>query len=325
MFVLLCRSSEVSNDYLKISNNEPKRPKGRETRRRTMSSSKKAPKKFEEGKISRREFVQTSLGTGFALAVLPITSWAFTTPDSGLVTGTVTIPTKGGKMKAYRAMPRGKGPFPTVLVVHEIFGVHAYIQDVCRRLALQGYMAISPDLYFRRGDATKLKDIQEIISSIVSQTPTEQVISDLDATVAWVKKEKKGNLDKMAITGFCWGGRITWMYAAHNPSLKAAIAWYGPLAGESSPTTPKHPIDVAGDLKVPVLGLYAGKDERISQADVEKMRTALKTGASKSEIIVFPEADHGFHADYRPSYNEAAAKEGWEKLVQWLKQNGINN
>ena len=172
-------------------------------------------------KITRREFVEISLGTGFALAVQPITSWALTTSSAGMITETVQIPTKNGKMAAFRAMPRGKGPFPTILVVHEIFGVHAYIQDVCKRLAQQGYMAISPNLYFRKGDVTKMKDIPQIISEVVSQTSREQVISDLDIAVEWIRKDKKGDLNKLGITGFCWGGGTTWMYCAHNPKIKA--------------------------------------------------------------------------------------------------------
>ena len=273
--------------------------------------------------MTRREFVGGSIGAGFALAVRPISAWAVLTPAVGLVAGSIRIPSGGGSFPAYRAMPKGKGPFPTVLVIHEIFGVHEYIQDVCRRLAKQGYLAIAPDLYFRQGDATQIKDVQKIISDIVSKVPLSQVMSDLDATVEWAGASKVSEVSRMAITGFCWGGRVTWMYSSHNPRLKAGAAWYGPLAGNPTPAQPRNPVDIGAELKVPVLGLYGGKDSHITEADIQKMRSALKNGKSGSEIVVYPEAEHGFHADYRPSYNEKAATDGWEKMLGWFKKNGV--
>lgn len=273
----------------------------------------------ETTEITRRELIVT--GVGYALAVSPITAWAITTPAQGLDAGDVVIPLGAEKMRGYWAMPKGKGPFPVVLVIHEIFGVHEYIKDVCRRLAKEGYLAISPDLYFRYGDATKEPDKDKLISGIVSKTTQGQVMADLDTTLAWLAKNPKADTKRASITGFCWGGNVTWMYAAHNPSLKAGIAWYGRLSGDKTPSQPKFPLDVVAELKVPVLGLYGEKDSGIPLDQVEKMRAALKAGATKSDIIVYTGAAHGFHADYRPSYDEKSAKEAWKKLLEWLKVN----
>ena len=272
--------------------------------------------------LTRRQFV-AGIGVGFALAVHPISAWAILTSGEGITAGAILIPTAHGEMPAYRAVPHGKGPFPVVIVIHEIFGVHEYIQDVCRRFAKLGYLAIAPSLYFRHGDATKEKDIQKIISEIVSKVEQPMVMSDMDSIVEWAKKSNSGDTSRMGVTGFCWGGRMTWLYAAHNPKLRAAVAWYGPLVGSPSSTQKPNPIDIAHDLKVPVLGLYGGKDDHITASDIEKMRAALRTGKNGSEIIVYPEAQHGFHADYRPSFNEAAAKDGWSKLLAWFGKNGV--
>jgi carboxymethylenebutenolidase len=273
--------------------------------------------------ITRRQFVGASIGVGFALAVRPVSAWALLTSSEGLTAGSVMIPTHEGQMPAYRAMPQGKGPFPVILVIHEVFGVHEYIQDVCRRFAKLGYLAIAPSLYFRHGDATQVKDIKKLVSDIVSKVEQPKVMSDLDATAEWATTSGHGDASRMAATGFCWGGRMTWLYSAHNPKLKAGVAWYGPLVGSPSSTQKPNPIDIASDLKVPVLGLYGGKDDHISAADIDKMREALKAGKTGSEITVYPEAQHGFHADYRPSYDEKAAKDGWEKLLAWLSKNGV--
>ncbi len=218
--------------------------------------------------FSRREFVVTSLATGFALAVQPISAKTITTDTNGLVAGEVKVPTSDGTMPAYRAMPEGAGPFPTVLVVQEIFGVHEHIKDLCRRLAKQGYFAVAPELYARQGDVSKMTDIPKIISEVVSKVPDAQVMSDLDATVTWAKSTGKADASKLAVTGFCWGGRIVWLYAAHNPNLKAAAAWYGRLVGAADPLHPKHPVELAGDLKAPVLGLYGEADAGIPQDTV---------------------------------------------------------
>lgn len=274
--------------------------------------------------ITRRNFIITStLAAGFALAVQPIFAQVITTSTQGLVAGSVKIPVLDGEIPAYRAMPDTGSNFPVVLVVQEIFGVHEHIQDICRRFAKLGYLAIAPELFSRQGDVSKISDIQEIISKVVSKVPDAQVMSDLDATTAWAKKSAKGNIDKLAITGFCWGGRITWLYSAYNPKVKAGVAWYGRLISESKPLTPKNPIDIAADLKVPVLGLYGGSDDGIPVSTVEQMRQVLKSGNSNSEIIVYPNTPHAFNADYRPTYRKEAAEDGWKRLQAWFKKYGV--
>jgi len=272
--------------------------------------------------LTRREMVVTALATGFALAVQPVSAQTITTDSNGLTVGEVKIPATGGDIPAYRAMPEKGGPFPVVLVVQEIFGVHEHIKDLTRRLAKQGYMAVAPELYARQGDVSKIQDIKAIMP-IVAKVPDAQVMSDLDATAAWASKTGKGEASKLAITGFCWGGRIVWLYAAHNPKLKAGVAWYGPIERERTQLQPKYPIDIAAQLKAPVLGLYAGKDQGISAADVEKMRAALAKAGSASKIIVYPNAQHGFNADYRPSYSPEDAKDGWNKLLAWFGEHGV--
>ncbi len=277
---------------------------------------------YPRTELSRRNFFVTSLAAGFALAVQPISAQtAITTDTTGLIAGEVKIPTKDGDVPAYRAMPAKGKNFPVVLVVQEIFGVHEHIKDVCRRFAKLGHIAIATELYARQGDVSKIKEIQNVIKDVVAKVPDAQVMSDLDATVAWADKNG-GNSKKLAVTGFCWGGRITWLYAAHNPKVKAGGAWYGRLVGQGTELQPKNPIEFAPTLKVPVLGLYGGKDGGIPVESVEKMREALKQGKSGSEIIVYPEAPHGFHADYRPSYRKADAEDAWKRLNEWFKQHG---
>jgi len=272
--------------------------------------------------LTRRKFlVVSSLSAGFAIAVQPISAAAISTDTKGIVAGKVKIPVKDGTIPAYRARPTTGKDFPVILVVQEIFGVHAYIQDVCRRLAKLGYLAIAPEMFYRQGDVSKLTDIAQIRASVVSKVPDAQVMSDLDATVAWAVKSAKGNPHKIGITGFCWGGRITWLYAAHNPNVKAGVAWYGRLVGEATKLTPKHPVDIAASLRVPVLGLYGGKDTGIPLDTVEQMRDRLKGCSVKSEIVVYPEAPHAFHADYRPSYRPTEAEDGWHKLQEWFRTN----
>ncbi|MBD6618327.1 dienelactone hydrolase family protein [Komarekiella sp. 'clone 1'] len=274
--------------------------------------------------ITRRKFIATAtLATGFALAVQPISAQVITTDDNGLVAGAVKIPVKDGEIPAYRAMPAKGSNFPIVLVIQEIFGVHEHIQDVCRRFAKLGYVAIAPELFVRQGDVLKLSSIDEI-RPVVAKVPDAQVLSDLDSTVNWGVKSAKGNADKLGITGFCWGGRITWLYAAHNPKVKAGVAWYGRLVGDKTELTPKHPVDIASTLKVPILGLYGGKDTGIPLDTVQQMRDRLKSSSSKSEIIVYPDAPHAFFADYRPSYRETEAKDGWQRLQAWFKQYGVS-
>jgi carboxymethylenebutenolidase len=274
-------------------------------------------------KLTRRKFMATaSLATGFAMSVRPVDAKTITTDSKGLLAGAVKIPVKDGEIPAYRAQPSSGTNFPIILVIQEIFGVHEHLQDVVRRLAKLGYLAIAPELFVRQGDVSKLSSIEEI-RTIVKKVPDTQVLSDLDATLAWAVKSSKGNVDRVGITGFCWGGRITWLYSAHNPKVKAGVAWYGRLVGDSTTLTPKHPVDIAPTLSVPVLGLYGGKDTGIPLESVEKFQTLLKSGRSKSEIVVYPEAPHAFFADYRPSYREKEAKDGWERLQGWFKKQGL--
>lgn len=279
----------------------------------------------EAPELSRRLFVVTSLASGFALATQPIAAQSVITTDTnGLIAGEVKIPVKGGEIPAYRAMPAKGRNFPTVLVVQEIFGVHEHIKDICRRFAKAGYLAVAPEMYARQGDVSNIPMNQiSKIFEIVSKVPDEQVMSDLDATAAWARKNN--GADKLAITGFCWGGRVVWLYAAHNPKLKAGVAWYGRLAApqQVSPLQPKHPVELAKDLKAPVLGLYAGKDQGIPLNTVEDMKKALKDAGKTGEIIVYPNSQHGFHADYRPSYDKDSAQDGWKRLLEWFKKYGV--
>jgi carboxymethylenebutenolidase len=273
--------------------------------------------------VTRREFVVTTLATGFALAVQPVSADTIHTDAKGLEAGEVKIPVGGQEIPAYRAMPENGGPFPVILVVQEIFGVHEHIKDLCRRLAKAGYLAVAPELYARQGDVSKIKDIQEVISKVVSKVPDSQVMSDLDATAAWAKKTGKGDTAKLGVTGFCWGGRIVWLYSAHNPDLKAGVAWYGRLVGKGDDLHPKHPIDLVADLKAPVLGLYGGADQGIPNDTVEQMRKALKDAGKPCEIILYPDTPHGFNADYRPSYRKDKAEDGWKRMLEWFKTHGV--
>jgi carboxymethylenebutenolidase len=273
--------------------------------------------------ISRRKFVVTALAAGFALAVRPVFGETLTTDAAGLTAGEVKIPVADGEMPTYRAMPEKGGPFPVVLVVQEIFGVHEHIKDICRRLAKLGYLAVAPELYARQGDVSKMADTQEIFSKVVSKVPDAQVTADLDAAAEWAGRSGKGDLKRLGITGFCWGGRIVWLYAAHSAQLKAGVAWYGRLVGQASDLQPQHPIDVAAQLKAPVLGLYGGADTGIPIETVERMRQALKAAGSRSEIVVYPDAPHAFFADYRPSYRKEPAQDGWNRLRAWFRQHGV--
>lgn len=271
--------------------------------------------------LTRRNFVVTSLTAGFAMAVEPIQAQSVITTDTnGLIAGEVKIPVKDGEIPAYRAMPAKGKNFPVVLVVQEIFGVHEHIKDICRRFAKLGHLAIAAELYARQGDVSKMA-MGDIINKVVSKVPDAQVMSDLDASVAWAQKNN-GNTAKLAITGFCWGGRIVWLYAAHNPKLKAGAAWYGRLVGTTDELHPKNPIDLIKDLKAPVLGLYGGADSGIPNNTVEQMQKALKDAKNPSEIVLYPDTPHGFHADYRPSYRKEQAQDAWKRLNEWFKKNG---
>ena len=276
--------------------------------------------------FSRRDFVRTAVGSGFAAAVLPIGAQTIRTDSEGLTVGEVSIPAGDFKLPAYRAMPEGKrAGLPTVLVVSEIFGVHEYIADVARRLARQGYLAIAPELFVRQGDAQSYGEVAKLVSEVVSKVPDAQVLGDLDACAAWAQANG-GDAGKLGITGFCWGGRFVWLYAAHNPRLKAGVAWYGRLVGTATPLTPRHPVDVAGELHGPVLGLYAGQDQGIPLGTIEQMKAALAKGdaaAKASQFHVYPQAGHAFHADYRPSYVKDAADDGWKRCLAWLEAHGV--
>jgi carboxymethylenebutenolidase len=273
--------------------------------------------------LSRRDFMVTLLATGFALAVRPVSAQTITTNSNALIVKEVKIPVADGEIPAYLAYPAEDGDFPVILVVHEIFGVHEHIKDVCRRLAKLGYLAVAPELFARQGDVSTMTDINEIIAKVVSKVPDAQVLADLDATVNWVGKHSKGDVNHLAVTGFCWGGRITWLYCAHNPQLKAGIAWYGKLTGPTSELQPTHPIDIASQLKVPVLGLYGGKDNSIPLDSVERMKKLLANGDSRSDIHVYADAGHAFFADYRPSYHKESAENGWKRLQDWLASHGM--
>ena len=265
----------------------------------------------------------TVLATGFAAAVEPVRAQTqITTNTEGLEAREVTIPVEGGQAPAYCAKPAGKSRLPVVLAVQEIFGVHEHIKDVVRRLAKAGYMAVAPELYMRQGDVSKLANIEEI-RPIVARVPDAQVLSDLDATADWAAKNG-GDPAKLAITGFCWGGRIVWLYAAHNPRLKAGVAWYGRVEGVGTDLQPRNPIDVVGMLKAPVLGLYGGADAGIPNEGVDRMRAALKAAAKPAEIHTYPDTPHGFHADYRPSYRREAAEDGWKRALDWFRRHGVS-
>jgi carboxymethylenebutenolidase len=258
----------------------------------------------------------------FAAAAQPMPGSVIHTDSNGLVAGHVQIVRSNGTLPAYRAAPDRPGPHPIVLVVQEIFGLHEHILDVTRRLAKLGYLAIAPALYFRQGDPATIASIDELRERIVSKVPDEQVLTDLDATYAWAR-QNAGDGSRLGITGFCWGGRITWLYTAHQPKVRAAVAWYGRLAGPRSGLQPRHPVDVAGQLNAPVLGLYGGQDTSIPPDQVQQLRSALREADSASQVLVYPDAGHAFYADYRPSYRREAADDGWQRMQAWFAQNGL--
>jgi len=271
-----------------------------------------------KARFSRRGFAMTTLGVGFALAAQPIRAQTVISTDAdGLDAGEVKVPTRDGMMPAYRARPHNGTNLPVVLVIHEIFGVHEHIKDLCRRLGHAGYYAIAPDLYARVGDATKVSDIPTLMSTIVGKTSDAQVKGDLDAAVAFAASEK-ANTRRLAVTGFCWGGRQAWLYTEATPGVRAAAAWYGPLKGDNSP------VEQAAKVKGRVIGFYGGKDTGITADDVARMRTALADAGDKdTKIIVYPDAPHGFNADYRPSYVAADAKEAWQNMLAWFRGHGV--
>ncbi|MCX7277316.1 MAG: dienelactone hydrolase family protein [Burkholderiales bacterium] len=273
--------------------------------------------------LSRRGFAVTALASGFAVASNPVLAQAITTDTVGLTAGEVSIPVADGKIPAYRAVPNKPGKHPVVLVVQEIFGVHEHIKDVCRRYAKQGYYAIAPEMYARQGDVSKMSDIGQILSTVVAKVPDAQVVSDLDAAVAFAKASGSADADRVGLVGFCWGGRVAWVYALNNPKLKAAVAYYGLLEGMQSDIRPQDPVQFASSIKVPVLGLYAGLDQNIKAEAVNRMTEGLRGSGSGSEIVVFPSVNHGFNADYRPSYDKVAATYAQKLSFDWLKDHGV--
>jgi len=288
------------------------------------------PGSTTEAGATRRTALKVALGAGYAAAAMPIMAQtAITTPTDGLRTGQEMLQVAGASVPFYFAAPQGKKNVPVILVVQEIFGVHAYIADTCRRLAQAGYMAIAPDLFSRYGNASSYTDVSKLIAELVSKVPDQEVMADMDAALAWAGKNG-GNTAKAGITGFCWGGRITWLYAAHNPTLKAGVAWYGRLVGKASALTPKHPQELVASLNAPVLGLYGGQDTGIPLTTVNDMKDALASAgaqgnrsAKASEFVVYPAAGHAFHADYRPSYRKEAAEDGFQRALAWFKDKGV--
>ena len=283
------------------------------------------PGRSTEAGATRRTALQSALGLGYAAAAAPLMAQtAITTPADGLDAGTVSYEVNGFKVPAYRAAPAGKTGLPVVLVIQEIFGVHAYIADVCRRFARAGYLAIAPEMYARQGDPAQYSDIAKLMADVVAKVPDAQVMADLDGAVQWAAAHG-GDAARVGITGFCWGGRTTWLYAAHGP-VKAGVAWYGRLVGTDTLLTPKHPVELAAILKAPVLGLYGGQDSGIPLDTIDKMKAALASGsaaAKASEFVVYPDAPHAFHADYRPSFRQGPAEDGWKRTLAWFKANGV--
>ncbi|CAJ0710429.1 MULTISPECIES: dienelactone hydrolase family protein [Ralstonia] len=276
--------------------------------------------------FDRRGFMKTALGSAFAAAVLPVSAQTVHTDFNGLTAGEVTVPVGDFKMPAYRAQPEGKTKLPVVIVISEIFGVHEYIADICRRFAKLGYLAIAPELFVRQGDPRAYGTVQETVANVVSKVPDSQVAGDIDATIAWAT-ENGGDAARIGMTGFCWGGRQVWLAAERNPGIKAAVAWYGPLKGNPNPLQPVSPVDKVDELKAPVLGLYGAKDTVITEDVRDTMKVALEKSrnpkAHASRIIVYPNSGHAFHADYRPSYVKADAEDGWKKCLAWFKDHGV--
>ena len=279
----------------------------------------------DPSELTRRDFVRGAVGTGFAASVLPVGAQAVDTDGNGLTAGEVTIMSGDFQLPAYRAMPSGRSGLPVVLVISEIFGVHEHIADVARRFAKLGYLAIAPELFVRQGDAQSYGEVGKLIAEVIARVPDAQVMGDLDATVAWAGANG-GDTGRLGVTGFCWGGRITWLYTAHNPAVKAGVAWYGQLLGTPNEFKPKNPIDLIGGLNAPVLGLYGAEDAGIPVTAVDQMKAALAAGnaaARASQFVVYPGAPHAFHADYRPSYRKDAAEDGWKRCVAWFRANGV--
>lgn len=288
------------------------------------------PGRNTEAGASRRTVLKVALGLGYAASILPVMAQtAVNTSAEGLRVGTENYDVAGTRVPFYYAAPKGKMNLPVILVVQEIFGVHEYIADVCRRFAQAGYLAIAPELFVRQGDAKNYTDVGKLLTEVVAKVPDEQVMNDLDAAVAWAGANG-GDLSKLGITGFCWGGRITWLYSQQRNKVRAGVAWYGRLTGDRSALTPAQPLDLVASLKAPILGLYAGQDAGIPLLTVNQMKDALaqaarngNSAARASQFVVYPEAGHAFHADYRPSYVQAAAADGFSRCLAWFKDHGV--
>ena len=288
------------------------------------------PGKTTEAGATRRTALKTALGVGYAATAMPIMAQtAVKTPTTGLAAGEGIYDMEGFSVPFYYAAPEGKSNLPVILVVQEIFGVHEYIADTCRRFAKAGYLAIAPDLYARQGDASKYTDVSKLLAEVVAKVPDAQVMADLDGAVKWAA-ENGGNTKRLGVTGFCWGGRVTWLYSEHSKNVKAGVAWYGRLVGAASALTPKHPVQLAATRKAPVLGLYGGQDGGIPLTTVNEMKDALADAGAKgnkaakaSEFVVYPQAPHAFHADYRPSYRKEAAEDGFQRALEWFKAHGV--
>ncbi len=275
--------------------------------------------------FNRRTFLKATIGSGFAAAVLPVSAQTIHTDSVGLEAGEVSFSSLGTQVPAYRAQPQSKTHLPVMIVIHEIFGVHEHIADVCRRFAKLGYLAIAPNLYSREGDPNAYPTMQQLNDALVSKVPDASVMADLDAAVKWAG-EHGGDLDRLGATGFCWGGREAWLYAEHNPRLKAVAAFYGRVAGPHTETTPVNPIDRVADLHAPVLGLYGLQDGSIPQDTLEQMKALIAQGpqvARGSQFVVYPDAGHAFFADYRPSYRKADAEDGWRRTLAWFREHGV--
>lgn len=290
--------------------------------------------------LGRRDFMKTSLkastatvtagalGIGFVAASEPVLAQAIKTDFTGIKAGEQDIPVGSFNMPAYISRPdKASGSLPIIIVVSEIFGVHEYIADTTRRFAKLGYLAIAPEFFTRAGDPNTFGTIAEIQSNIVAKTPDAQVLGDLKAAIAWAGKNG-GDLKKVGVTGFCWGGRITWL-SATLPEVKAGVAWYGRLVGDKTANNPRQPVEIAADLKAPVLGLYGSADTGIPLDTVEQMKAALAKASSNpaakaSKFEIYPDAPHAFHADYRNTYREGPAKDGWAKCLAWFKQFGVS-
>jgi carboxymethylenebutenolidase len=272
--------------------------------------------------MARRGFVMSGLISGLTLATARVEAQAIHTDAAGLDVGEIKITVADGGMPAYYARPQGGGPFPTVLVIEEVFGVHEYIKDVCRRWAKLGYLAVATEYYARIGDLSKMTDVQQIITEVISKAPDAQYMSDLDSTAAWALNNG-GSSTRVGVIGFCRGGRQTWLYAAHSPHLKAAVAFYGPLLGTPSPVQPRSALDLAGDIKCPLLGLYGGQDPSIPVEAVRQAEAKAKAAHKTVDIVIYPDAPHGFHADYRPSYRQADAEDAWRRAIAWFHRFGV--